>query len=109
MTEEEKLFAAAIGQRLLWVRLLADKTQEEMVLSKKYQASYSRWENGQRIITISGALEVCRRLDISLDYIYRGHLTGVVPELAEQLLKLHPGELVQPPFYTGWRRDKDPP
>jgi len=109
MKEEDKPLAAAVGRRLLWVRLLTGKTQEEMVVGRAAQGQYSRWETGERLLPVQYGLEVCRRMQVSLDYIYRGHLIGVNPDLAQQLLKNHPEELVLPPIYTGWHKDTDPP
>jgi transcriptional regulator with XRE-family HTH domain len=103
MTETEgSLLALAVGERLRWVRLLSDYTQEEIATSTGGQGRWSRWERGIRVIPVKEALEFCRRMQVSMDYIYRGHLTGVHPELAERLYALYPDKLRLPPPFTGW-------
>src|SRR5271157_4431723 len=104
MTHDQEV-NPAVGQRLRWVRDLAGLTQQEVAAESSAQGGWSRFENGVRMIPIREALEFCSRFQVSMDYIYRGHLTGVRPALAEQLLALHP-ELVRPPISTGWIDDR---
>ena len=99
---EADLLALAVGQRLRWVRLMTGKTQEEVATAVGAQGRWSRWENGLRVIPVREALQVCRRLQISMDYIYRGHLTGVHPKLATRLYAEYPDKLVMPPPQLGW-------
>ena len=106
MTDEEKRLAAAVGRRLKWVRDLTGRTQGEMLPGRSH-GEYSRWENGKRALPLLDAIELCNRFRISLDYIYRGHLLGVHPELAKMLWEQHPKELVMPPIYTGWGKGMD--
>lgn len=106
MKEEQKKLAVEVGRRLGWVRELTGRTQEEM-LTEASQGQWSRWETGERLIPSVVAIEVCNRLRISMDYIYRGHLLGVHPELAKSLWEQHPRELVPPPIYTGWGKGMD--
>ena len=107
MKEEQKKLAIDVGRRLRWVRELTGRTQDEMVADAS-QGQWSRWETGERLIPPVAAIEVCNRLRISMDYIYRGHLLGVHPELAKYLWGQHPQELVPPPIYTGWGKGMDP-
>jgi hypothetical protein len=93
--------AVEIGQRLMWVRLLAAKNQDQMAAAAA-QGRWSRWERGERIIPPHVAIEVCDRFRVSMDYIYRGRLIGVHPDLAKALLARYPGRLIPPSFYTGW-------
>ncbi len=107
MTDDEPAdgLAVEIGQRLLWLRLLSGKTQDQMVTAAA-QGRWSRWENGERVIPPHVAIDVCNRFRVSMDYIYRGSLIGVHPDLATALLERYPGRLIPPPFYTGYT---DPP
>lgn len=112
-TEKEKI-VPGVGARLRWVRELVGITQAELAAElsaelKINQTQWSRWEKDKRPAPPHIMIVVCNRLQISMDYIYRGYLLGVHPDLAERLLKAHPGELMPPPRYTGWHKGKDQP
>jgi len=105
---DAKKMAAEAGRRLKWVRELTGKSQKQMaVLIGVSQGEWSRWEKGARLQPPDRMAVLCRRLRISMDYIYRGHLVGVHHDLAEELSKRHAGELVLPPMYTGWSMGMD--
>lgn len=108
MTEEERALAVAAGQRLVWVRELTKLKQDQVADAVGVtQGEWSRWERGVRLAPPDIMARACFRLRISMDYIYRGLLIGVHPDLADELMKLHPGELEVPPIYTGWSKGTD--
>jgi transcriptional regulator with XRE-family HTH domain len=110
MRDEERALAVAAGQRLVWVRELTKLKQEQVAEAVGVtQGEWSRWERGLRVPPPDVMVQACFRLRISMDYIYRGLLIGVHPDLADELLRLHPGELTVPPIYTGWSKDMDQP
>lgn len=104
--EREAALAEAVGRRLSWLRAAIDQKQQQMFKGKSAQTQWSRFERGERLIKPVQALEICDRFQVSMDYIYRGHLNGVHPALAEVLYNSHP-QLVLPPIYTGWSTDTD--
>lgn len=107
---DKERIVPGVGARLRWVRELIGIKQTELSAELKLtQGEWSRWETEARAAPPHLMIEVCNRLQISMDYIYRGSLLGVHPDLAEQLLKAHPGELTPPPRYTGWHKGKDQP
>ncbi len=104
--DEPAALAVEIGPRLRWLRLLSGKTQDQMVTAAA-QGQWSRWETGERIIPPHVAVEVCKQHRVSMDYIYRGSLVGVHPDLAKALLERYPGRLTPPPLWTGYTDSDD--
>lgn len=102
--------AISAGKRLRWARESTGLNRSKFARAIDIHPSeWSRWENAKRNPPAPHRmLVVCLKLRISMDYIYRGLLIGVHPELAQRLLKEHPGELKLPPTYTGWDTDTDP-
>lgn len=110
MTDEESALAISAGRRLMWVRELTGRTQTQIAAAVGVsQGEWSRWELGTRLQPPDVMKIACLRLRISMDYIYRGLLIGVHPDLADELLKRHPEELKAPPIYTGWSTGTDQP
>jgi transcriptional regulator with XRE-family HTH domain len=106
----ERQLSIEAGRRLAWARTISGLTQQEIAdLVGCSQGEWSRWERGVRAPPDPAIMVVaCRRLRISMDYIYRGLLIGVQPSMADALFKAHPEALKPPPIYTGWSTDTDP-
>ena len=93
------------GQHLKWVRKLARHTQEQTCeLIGVDQSTWSKYEKGERMPDPYKMVIFAARYRVSLDYIYRGRLTGVHPALAELLRLAHP-ELRDPPMDIPEDRD----
>jgi transcriptional regulator with XRE-family HTH domain len=100
---DDAMLMRQVGERLDWVIEAAGISQTAAAsLIGVTQGELSRWVNGTRMSRIVPMLAFCSRFRVSLDYIYRGHLLGCHPDLAQQLAREHPGRLVLPPIYTGW-------
>jgi len=70
---------AEIGRRLLWSRLaLGKETHSDFIAGTDIKRnSYSEWETGERRISLDGALALCNRHELSLDWIYFGRLATI--------------------------------
>lgn len=79
---------AEIGRRLLWARLAIDKDTHTDFLAGTGIArnSYSEWETGVRRISLDGAIALCNRHELSLDYIYFGRMHMIDdPQLRDRI------------------------
>jgi transcriptional regulator with XRE-family HTH domain len=70
---------ADVGERLLWTRLALGKETHSDMVKKTDMArnTYAGYETGERQITLNAALQLCKLYDLSLDWIYFGHLHKV--------------------------------
>lgn len=74
------------------IRLAAIRRAESSFNQKEWAekhgfgvTQYNNWENGIRRITVDEALRLCSLYSVTLDFIYRGKLSGV-PENIKNLL-----------------------
>jgi transcriptional regulator with XRE-family HTH domain len=58
-------------------------------------ATWQRWERSQDRPAVNVMIEFAHRFGVSLDFLYRGQLTGMAPEVWAAILALHP-ELAEP-------------
>ncbi len=85
---------AATGRYLKWAREIVEPNQAECArIMDIGQSVWNKWEKGTRAPDPYKMIEFCARFRVTMDYIYRGRLQGVNPELALHLAALHP-ELV---------------
>lgn len=81
-----------IGRRLAMVRTLAKLTQDEMAESLGVtQGTYSAWETGGRHLGLNSAHAICDVYDVTLDWLYRGHMGGLPFEKEGVLRKMKLG------------------
>lgn len=76
-----------IGRRLTALRN-AESNLNQKEWAEKHGFSptqYNNWEKGTRRITVDEAEKLCNTYGLSLDFIYRGRLSGV-PENIKNLL-----------------------
>lgn len=77
-----------IGERLKFVRELADCSQEQVCeVIHVEQSTYSKWEKGKRVPNPLRVKEFCSRFRVSMDYIYNGRMGQTHPALAVRLLE----------------------
>jgi len=85
------------GQRLRAVRDLASVTQEVICeVLRVDQSTWSKWERGERMPALPAMLTFCDRFGLTLDFIFRGDLRSVHPDLA-QVLRIRQPHLVEEP------------
>jgi transcriptional regulator with XRE-family HTH domain len=80
----------AVGNRLWKVRKVRKLSQVE--ISKRLdiiQATYSAYEVGSRMLSISVASRVCDEFNVTLDYLFHGDDSGLPLPLAEALAELN--------------------
>jgi transcriptional regulator with XRE-family HTH domain len=58
-------------------------------------ATWQRWEEGQARPPLDLLIEFAHRFGAGLDFLYRGQLTGIAPEIWRAILAAHP-ELNEP-------------
>lgn len=87
-TEQKR---AARGERILWARKIVEPNRLEFSRKLGIDATTARdIETGRRNPGVELLYAICHSLRISLDYIVKGSLKGVDPELALQLVTDHP-------------------
>lgn len=97
----------ATGARIKAIRTLADISQEDICqIFGLDQSAWSKWERGKRLADLPTMIRFAVRFRASLDFIYRGLLTGCHPDLARLLETHYPNLLSQPPSYMGEDTDK---
>lgn len=90
---EMRLNPREIGNRLFKVRWVAGygeegQQQDFATEAKVPEKSYSHWETGRVAVPVQHALNLCEFLPgLTLDYIYRGGMDYVPPELGRRLRK----------------------
>jgi transcriptional regulator with XRE-family HTH domain len=86
-----------IGARIEWARELVYANRSEFARLLGVDAStIKKIETGERPPSVFNVIEIAHRLRVSTEYILRGSLVGVDPELAALLVARHP-ELLAPP------------
>lgn len=79
----------SVGQRLIAIRSAKGMTARDVIERVGIkQPQYSQWEGGKRLPKIEDALIYCERMNVTLDYLYRGVMAGLDFELAEQIRAL---------------------
>jgi transcriptional regulator with XRE-family HTH domain len=88
-------FLNAVGQRLAWAREVVGVTQQQVAdMIVVDQSAYSKWENGSRLAAPGAMVRFCDLFGVSLDFIYRGKIGGLMRRDVElRLVAAHP-ELV---------------
>ena len=77
----------AIAARLRATRraLLADNQQEFGDGAGISQSNYSQYENGHKRPSVDAAIALCETYNLTLDWIYRGNVSGLPYELASAI------------------------
>jgi transcriptional regulator with XRE-family HTH domain len=80
-----------LGDRLRWVReAVMPNVAEAAELMRTDLATWQKWERSLGRPGVELMSEFAHRFGVSLDYLYRGVLTGMAPEVWEAVLALHP-------------------
>lgn len=75
-----------VGRRLRAAREAMGLTAKELCAAVGIQANrYSQWETGKNLLDPVVALQIAERYGISLDYLYRGDLSGLKHSVAAKL------------------------
>lgn len=78
----------AVGRRLQALRKYHGKTRADFAESVSINAtSYGRIEKGLKPLKADMAYKIAERWGVSMDFLYRGRLTELPPELANDLMK----------------------
>jgi len=84
----------AIGKRLEITRLaLGYRQQTEIVaaLGTTFSAAlWNNWERGRERPKVDSAIELCKRFQLTLDWIYRGDKSGLPLRLVQAMDDLQP-------------------
>lgn len=81
--------AAAIGKRLSDVFFVLDKKPAQVARETKIlETALSQYLGGKRPVTLQVALVLCEEYDLTLDYIYRGDMSGLRSKVADALRAL---------------------
>lgn len=78
----------AVAERLEEIRLALDWPRKK--IAEAINLSSSGWSNIQSMkqnITVPQACELCRVAGVSMDFVYRGLLTGLTREMEAKILK----------------------
>lgn len=84
--KRDPVFLAAVGERLAKTTAALQLLDGEM--AKRAGVTKSAWSNyihGIRPLDLDAAIRLCERTKITLDWIYRGDLSGVARELADKI------------------------
>ena len=88
MTPRSPFDPEEVGHRLKAVRLHYGKTRAEFAGSVQIDAtSYGRIEKGQKPLKADMAFRVAERWGVSMDFLYRGRLTELPPNLADSFMR----------------------
>ena len=94
LSDRERTWLPGVGRRLRLLRELHGLTQEAMATQIGFgKQAWTKYESGSQLPNVFLMLEVCARFRVSIDYVYRGTLFGVHPDLAAELAARDP-ELV---------------
>jgi transcriptional regulator with XRE-family HTH domain len=76
----------AVGLRLRAAREALELSAKEICEAIGVQPNrYSQWENGKNLLDPIAAIEISRLYGITLDYLYRGDLSGLKHSLVNKL------------------------
>ncbi|MGD9671278.1 MAG: helix-turn-helix domain-containing protein [Hyphomicrobiaceae bacterium] len=77
---------AGIAQRLLITRTVIGISQLEFGKGAGLsQPQYHQYESGKRRLTLDAALSLCSAYNLTLDWLYRGDLSGLPHRLVQQI------------------------
>lgn len=87
MSDQDAPQYQAIGLRLKAIRQAeSDLNQKEWAVKHSFGVTqYNNWENGVRRINMDEAQRLCDLYGVSLDFIYRGRLSGVPENIKNRL------------------------
>jgi transcriptional regulator with XRE-family HTH domain len=75
-----------ICSRLKWTREALGHTQADWCrLTEIGPQAWNNYERGIRRISLNHAVQLCEKIDVSLDWIYRGVTTGLPKTFAEKV------------------------
>ncbi|MDJ0631074.1 MAG: helix-turn-helix transcriptional regulator [Rhodobacter sp.] len=87
MSQHSPFHPEAVGQRLQALRKHHGRTRAEFAVSVAIdQTSYGRIEKGLKPLKADMAFRIAERWGVSMDFLYRGRLTEVPPDLADSLM-----------------------
>lgn len=90
-TAADRKMMAEIGQRFKWVREALGLSQAEIAeIVGLDQTAWSQYERGGRFPDYFRLPDLCKKLQISMDYLLEGDLDGVERRLAIALASQHP-------------------
>ena len=88
MTDHSPFHPVAVGLRLQALRHYHGKTRAEFADSVSINAtSYGRIEKGLKPLKADMAYRIAERWGVSMDFLYRGRLTELPGDLADNLMK----------------------
>lgn len=86
-----------VGERLRAFRDAVGLSQAELAgIVNKAANTVAMWETGQRLLDPLAASTLAERYGASLDWFYRGDLSGVRKDLADRIAQAGPGRVVAP-------------
>lgn len=78
----------AVGRRVAALRMHHGLNQAEFAASVEIDpTSYGRIEKGTKPLKADMAYRIAERWGVSMDFLYRGRLTELPPNLADSLMK----------------------
>ena len=78
----------AVAGRLALLRGTLGLTQarmSELVGATETGQTWQHYESGRRMIAIHHAVTLCVRFGVTLDWVYRGNINGLPPDLGPKL------------------------
>lgn len=89
---------AAVGKRLAWIRSFSTPNKQKYAASLGVdQSAWVKYEQGERALPLRIGVELARKNRITLDFIYRGQVTGLLEVWKARLLDdPHGSDLIEP-------------
>jgi DNA-binding XRE family transcriptional regulator len=82
----------AIGRRLKLARMArgyGDQEQGKFAKAAGIETNtYNQWERGANVPNIHNAIQLCRKHELSLDWIYFGKTTSLADKITKRILEL---------------------
>jgi transcriptional regulator with XRE-family HTH domain len=92
---EPAAYLEGVGLRLAWFREVVGWTQTQLAKAAGVdQSTWAKWEAGKRLASVSHIARLCDPLGLSLDYVYRAKIGGLLRRDVELLLVARHPELV---------------
>lgn len=84
---EDSASTAVVARRLKATREALDLTAADLCREVGFTSSrYSQYETGERRLSLEAGLVLCRRFGLTLDWLFRGDLSGLPHRIAQRLL-----------------------